>query len=180
MKMTLLSAVLLCLACEGCAVEQERSAGAPPKVILLIGDGMDDHQITIARDYLVGYDGRLTLDDMPTRSAVQVQTVAEEDPRVPEYVPDSANTATSMASGIVTSAGRIATTAATDRDVVTIMELPRQLWHRHVDVEHHGRDAGVLHARQSALCEGPCSMVFVNSAIRHFRQLLGRPEGEWR
>jgi alkaline phosphatase len=38
-------------------------------------------------------------------------------------VPDSANTATYMASGIVTSAGRIATTAATDRDVVTIMEL---------------------------------------------------------
>ena len=50
------------------------AAGQPaPKVVIIIGDGMDDQQITIARNYLVGYDGRLTLDDMPVRSAVQVQ-----------------------------------------------------------------------------------------------------------
>ena len=60
---------------------------------------------------------------MPQRSQVRIQTVAEEDPRLPEYVPDSANTATSMATGIVTSAGRIATTAGSDQDAVTIMEL---------------------------------------------------------
>ena len=60
---------------------------------------------------------------MPVRSSVQTQTVVEEDPRMPEYVPDSANTATSMASGIVTSTGRIGTTAGTDRDAATIMEL---------------------------------------------------------
>ena len=28
-------------------------------VILIIGDGMDDHQITIARNYLVGSRGKL-------------------------------------------------------------------------------------------------------------------------
>jgi len=166
MKTTLLSAVLLCLACGGCAVEQERTAGAPRKVILLIGDGMDDHQITIARDYLVGYDGRLTLDDMPTRSAVQVQTVAEEDPSVPEYVPDSANTATSMASGIVTSAGRIATTAATDRDVVTIMELAAAAgFGTGIVTTSSITDATpasfIAHVNQR-LCEGPRGMVFVN------------------
>jgi alkaline phosphatase len=96
---------------------------AAPKVVLIIGDGMDQHQITIARDYLAGYDGRLTLDTLPVRSSVQIQTVAEEDPRVPEYVADSANTATSMAAGIVTSIGRIGTTAGADLDVATIMEL---------------------------------------------------------
>jgi alkaline phosphatase len=90
---------------------------------LIIGDGMDDHQITIARHYLAGEVGRLTLDGMPERSQVRIQTVAEEDPRLPEYVSDSANTATSMATGIVTSAGRIATTAGSDLDVATIMEL---------------------------------------------------------
>jgi alkaline phosphatase len=112
--------------CLGCASERSSSATgstAPPKVILLIGDGMDDHQITIARHYLAGEAGRLTLDGMPVRSQVRIQTVAEEDPRLPEYVADSANTATSMATGIVTSAGRIATTAASDEDVATIMEL---------------------------------------------------------
>ena len=166
MKTTLWSAALVCLACQGCAIDQERGAGAPPKVILLIGDGMDDHQITIARDYLVGYDGRLTLDDMPTRSAVQVQTVAEENPRVPEYVPDSANTATSMASGVVTSAGRIATTAQTDRDVVTIMELAVAAgFGTGIVTTSSITDATpasfIAHVNQR-LCEGPRTMVFVN------------------
>ncbi|MCP4036641.1 MAG: alkaline phosphatase, partial [bacterium] len=39
-------------------------AQAPRNVILIIGDGMDDHQITIARNYLEGARGRLTLDAM--------------------------------------------------------------------------------------------------------------------
>ena len=103
--------------------QESAGAAAAPKVVLIIGDGMDQHQITIARNYLAGYDGRLTLDGLPVRSSVQIQTVAEENPSVPEYVADSANTATSMASGIVTSAGRIGTTAGTDLDVPTIMEL---------------------------------------------------------
>jgi alkaline phosphatase len=111
---------------QGCATEPRTSAlAAPvaPKVVLIIGDGMDDHQITIARHYLVGQGGRLALDGMPARGQVRIQTVAEEDPSLPEYVADSANTATSMATGIVTSAGRIATKAGTDEDVTTIMEL---------------------------------------------------------
>ena len=116
-------ALSLALVWQGSGMAQSVSAPAPPKVILLIGDGMDQHQITIARNYLVGYDGRLTLDSLPVRSNVQIQTVLEEDPRAPEYVADSANTATSMASGIVTSTGRIGTTAGTDLDAPTIMEL---------------------------------------------------------
>ena len=120
-----LVAGLLAVLSQGSAWGQDAQArgSAAPKVILIIGDGMDQQQITIARDYLAGYDGRLTLDTLPVRSSVQIQTLAEEDPRVPEYVADSANTATSMATGIVTSAGRIGTTAGTDLDVATIMEL---------------------------------------------------------
>lgn len=112
----------LVLAASGYVLAQEGATPAP-KMILIIGDGMDQNQITIARNYLVGLNGRLTLDTMPFRGAVQVQTVAEEDASVPEYVADSANTATSMATGIVTSAGRIGTTAGTDEDAATIMEL---------------------------------------------------------
>lgn len=117
------AALLLALVACDSLFAQEAAASRPPKVILVIGDGMDQNQITIARNYLVGMNGRLTLDTMPVRSAAQVQTVTEDDPSLPDYVADSANTATSMASGIVTSAGRIATTAGTDQDVPTIMEL---------------------------------------------------------
>jgi alkaline phosphatase len=128
MNKTAASALALCITCCACTADRgaapaTTAAAALPKVILVIGDGMDQHQITIARNYLVGYEGRLTLDTLPERSSVQTQTLAEEDPRVPEYVPDSANTATAMATGIVTSAGRIGTTAGTDRDAASIMEL---------------------------------------------------------
>ena len=71
------------------------------KLILIIGDGMDDQQITIARNYLVGSAGRLALDDMAHRGAAQAQGVAENDPAVPVYVTSSANTATAMASGSI-------------------------------------------------------------------------------
>ncbi|WOX05103.1 alkaline phosphatase [Microbulbifer pacificus] len=92
-------------------------------VILLIGDGMDDHQITIARNYLQGANGRLTMDNLPVRSAVQVLTIDEQQPERPVYVADSANSATAIATGVTTSRGRIATSAKDDRDLQTIVEL---------------------------------------------------------
>ncbi len=95
-------------------------------VILIIGDGMDDQQISIARNYLVGTTGKLSLDNLPVRSNVQVLTVSDQDPAQSVYVADSANSATSMASGVVTSQGRIGTTAGTDRDVTNIIELAQQ------------------------------------------------------
>jgi len=116
------STVLMLTACS------ERPSSAPqtvaaPKVVLIIGDGMDDQQITIARNYLVGNGGRLTLDELPFRGAAQVQTITDDGADRPVYVADSANTATSMATGVVTSTGRIATTAGSDDDIATIMEL---------------------------------------------------------
>lgn len=102
-------------------------APAPAKrnVILIIGDGMDDHQITIARNYLHGARGKLLLDQLPLRSAVQVLTVKEEPPHKPLYVADSANSASSLATGVVTSTGRISTSAGDDRDLPTITELAK-------------------------------------------------------
>ncbi|MEH6607525.1 MAG: alkaline phosphatase, partial [Pseudomonadales bacterium] len=41
----------------------------------------------------------------------------------PVYVADSANTATTMATGVITSRGRIATSAGSDNDLTTIVEL---------------------------------------------------------
>jgi alkaline phosphatase len=94
---------------------------AARNVILIIGDGMDDQQISIARNYLVGAQGRLLLDTMPLRGVSQVLTVSEQGSVV--YVADSANSATSMATGVITSRGRIATSAGSDLPLETIIEL---------------------------------------------------------
>lgn len=94
-------------------------------VILVIGDGMDDHQITIARNYLKGASGQLKLDLMPIRSVSQVLTVEENNPEIPVYVADSANTATAIATGVTTSRGRIATSPGDDLDLPTIAEIAK-------------------------------------------------------
>lgn len=99
------------------------SNGQQRNVILIIGDGMDEHQITIARNYLKGATGRLTLDRMPLRGASQILTVENKVNGNYVYVADSANTATSMATGVVTSRGRLSTTAGSDEDIPTIAEL---------------------------------------------------------
>jgi len=100
------------------------SFATPTKnIILIIGDGMDDQQVTIARNYLAGPAGQLTLDKMPVRSSVAVLTVDEKDPSKSVYVADSANTASAMATGVVTSAGRISSRAKTNEALPTIMQL---------------------------------------------------------
>jgi len=139
---------------------------ARPGVILIIGDGMDDQQITIARNYLVGSSGRLVLDGLPFRAVAQIQTVAENDPTQPLYVADSANTATSMASGVVTSKGRIATTAQSDEDLTTIMELAHASgFGTGIVTTSSVTDATpasfVAHVNQR-LCQGPSAMVRTN------------------
>ena len=95
-------------------------AFAARNVILFIGDGMDDHQITIARNYLHGAEGRLRMDALPVRSTAQVLTVDEQGKRV--YVADSANSATSLATGEITSRGRISTSAGDNQAIATLLE----------------------------------------------------------
>jgi alkaline phosphatase len=103
---------------------------APRHVILIIGDGMDEQQITIARNYLKGAAGELLLDRMPMRGAAQILTMDDRVGGAPVYVADSANTATSMATGEVTSRGRIGTSAGDDRDLETIVELAEAAGYR--------------------------------------------------
>jgi alkaline phosphatase len=114
----------------GASPETPAAPAEPRQVILIIGDGMDEQQITIARNYLKGSRGRLLLDEMPLRAAVQVLTVEDRVGGRPVYVADSANTATSMATGAVTSRGRIATSAGGDEDLPTIVELAQAAGYR--------------------------------------------------
>lgn len=105
------------------ALSSAAFATAPKNIILIIGDGMDDQQITIARNYLEGPANKLTLDNMPARGTVAVLTVDEDDPSKPVYVADSANTASAIATGVVTSRGRISSTAKENKSAATIMEM---------------------------------------------------------
>ena len=95
------------------------TAHSSRNLILIIGDGFDDQHVTMGRNYLAGMSGRLTLDTLPYRASVQVETVSEQGQ--PLYVADSANTATSLATGGVTQIGRIATDIQ-DSDLTTIAE----------------------------------------------------------
>ena len=58
-----LAAIVLAMLA-GCAAQPAASQGqtSDAKVILIIADGMDDQQIAIARNYLVGMNGRLVID----------------------------------------------------------------------------------------------------------------------
>ena len=134
-------------------------------VILIIGDGMDEQQITIARNYLKGASGELLLDTMPMRGAAQILTMQDRVDGAPVYVADSANTATSMATGQVTSRGRIATSAGDDKDITTIMEVAADAGYRTGIVT----TASVTDATPAAFaahislrfCENPAAMVDV-------------------
>ena len=134
-------------------------------VILIIGDGMDEQQITIARNYLHGATGKLALDSLPHRAAVQILTTEDKVNGKPVYVSDSANTATSLATGVVTSRGRIATTPGTDKPIPTIVQLAAAAGYRTGLVT----TASITDATAAAfaahinyrLCENPQRMVDV-------------------
>lgn len=93
--------------------------GGAKNLILIIGDGFDDQHVTMGRNYLAGMSGTLTVDTLPFRGAVQVETLSTEGQ--PTYVADSANTATALATGAITSVGRVGTDIE-DRDLPTIAE----------------------------------------------------------
>ena len=53
------------------AVRQAVVGGAARNVILFLGDGMGDSEITLARNYAVGASGRLALDTLPSHGRVR-------------------------------------------------------------------------------------------------------------
>src|SRR5262245_3916079 len=68
--------------------------GTARQVILYVGDGMGDSEITLARYYAAGAAGRLAMDTLPFTGTMTTCAVKEDDPARPVYVPDSAATAT--------------------------------------------------------------------------------------
>jgi alkaline phosphatase len=73
----------------------------PKNVILLIGDGMGDSEITLARYYGVGAEGTLNMETLPfSGELITYGLSAGPGPEYPpNYVPDSAPTATAWSTG---------------------------------------------------------------------------------
>jgi alkaline phosphatase len=144
------------------AVRQAVVGGAARNVILFLGDGLGDSEITLARNYAVGASGRLALDTLPLTGAYTTYSLQERDPTLPDYVPDSAATGTAWATGSKTSNGRISTTAGTDRDLRTILEIAQERGMRTGDVttaELTDATPAVLAAHvRSRTCQGPADM----------------------
>ncbi|MFF8696976.1 alkaline phosphatase [Streptomyces sp. NPDC015144] len=98
--------------------------GKAKNVILLIGDGMGDSEITLARDYTVGAAGRLNMDKFPLTGAYTTYAVHENG--TPDYVTDSAASGSGWATGVKTVNGRISKTPGTNKAVPTILELAQK------------------------------------------------------
>ncbi|MCA6095212.1 alkaline phosphatase [Streptomyces sp. SCA3-4] len=98
--------------------------GTARNVILLIGDGMGDSEITLARNYTVGAGGRLHMDRLPMTGAYT--TYAVDGRGRPDYVTDSAASATGWATGHKTVNRRLSKTWDTDRPLPTILELAQR------------------------------------------------------
>ncbi|MCL8012107.1 alkaline phosphatase [Streptomyces sp. AS02] len=95
--------------------------GKAKNVILLIGDGMGDSEITLARNYTVGAGGRLNMDKFPLTGTYTTYAVHENGK--PDYVADSAASGTAFATGWKTVNGRISKTPDTNQAIPTILEL---------------------------------------------------------
>ena len=81
----------------------------PKNIILFVGDGMGEQEVTSGRYYGKGAAGRLNMDALKLRGDVTTYNVgpAAAPPYPPNYVPDSAPTASAWSSGIKTLDGRL-------------------------------------------------------------------------
>jgi alkaline phosphatase/streptomycin-6-phosphatase len=124
--LTVLLGVTVAVAADGDNSNNVRKAietGKAKNVILLIGDGMGDSEITIARNYTVGAAGKLALDELPLTGQMTTYSVFPDGK--PDYDPESASTSTAWSTGHKTVDGRISTSPA-DQDLATILELAKQ------------------------------------------------------
>jgi alkaline phosphatase len=115
------------------AAKNAIKGGKARNVILLIGDGMGDSEITIARNYQVGAAGRLSMDRLPLTGAYTTYAVQKANPKLPSYVTDSAASGTGWATGHKTYNGAISV-LPNEKPVPTILELAKKAGFRTGDV----------------------------------------------
>jgi alkaline phosphatase len=146
-------------------VREAIDGGRAKNVILFIGDGMGDSEITIARNYAVGANGRLRMDRLPLTGAYTTYALQESNPALIDYVTDSAASGTGWATGYKTSNGRISSVAGTGNAVTrftTILELAQRAGYKTGNVstaELTDATPAVLNSHiNDRGCQGPANM----------------------
>ncbi|MEV6596739.1 alkaline phosphatase [Actinoplanes sp. NPDC051346] len=143
------------------AVRASLTGGKARNVILLVGDGMGDSEITIARNYHVGAAGRLSMDSLPLTGAYTTYSVQRDKPHLPDYVADSAATGTAWATGRKTYDGAVSV-LPDGTPAPTILELAKRAGYRTGNVttaELQGATPAVLMSHVTFRhCKGPESM----------------------
>ncbi len=146
-------------------VRDALDGGRARNVILFLGDGMGDSEITIARNYQTGANGRLWMDTLPLTGEYTTYALQESNPSRIDYVTDSAASGTGWATGFKTSNGRISSIAGTGANVTrltTILELAQRAGFKTGDVS----TAEITDATPAVLashinergCQGPANM----------------------
>jgi alkaline phosphatase len=135
--------------------------GRARNVIMLLGDGMGDSEITVARNYAKGAAGRLAMDSLPMTGAYTTYAVQKDNPTKPEYVTDSAASASGWATGRKTYNGAISTTPD-GKPQPTILELAQRAGYRTGDVTTaeltDATPAAVASHVPERGCQGPADM----------------------
>jgi alkaline phosphatase len=94
---------------QSAALAEKIDPSKPKNVILMVGDGMGESEITLGRYYGVGAAGRLNMDDLPFRGS-SLHFVLNYGPGPnyrPNYAGDSAPTATAWSTGKRTTDARL-------------------------------------------------------------------------
>ena len=99
---------------------------APKNIILLIGDGMGEAEISLARNYEFDGGGGLFLDTMDFRGSAIVNALLDSDPNKLAFVGDSASGGTVLATGQRTAVRRVSTTAKFGVPIKTIAEQAKE------------------------------------------------------
>ncbi len=106
------------------SVGQERSSEKAKNVILIVGDGLAQQELTAARNYLYGAAGRMPgLDELRATGSITTHALGPDG--TVEYVSDAAAAGTALLSGTKTRNGSSGVDAA-GKPVMTLLEKAKQ------------------------------------------------------
>ncbi len=143
-------------------VRRAIDGGRAKNVIMFLGDGMGDSEITIARNYAKGAAGRLSMDGLPLTGEYTTYAVQKGTADVPEYVTDSAASGTGWSTGHKTYNNAVSVDPVTLAPLTTLLELAQKAGYKTGNVttaELTDATPAVLDSHVSLRgCQGPADM----------------------
>ena len=143
-------------------VRQAIEGGRAKNVIMFLGDGMGDSEITIARNFDKGAAGHLSLDTLPLTGEYTTYAVRRGTTDVPDYVTDSAASGTGWATGHKTYNNAVSVDPVTGAPLPTILEAAQRAGFKTGNIttaELTDATPAVLNSHISLRgCQGPADM----------------------